>query len=131
MSLYARLAALALVLLAAGACWWKADRMLAAADQRGYARRVAEDNDRAELQREINRGRAREAETQHAAQAEIRDHFLVITATEVHREAAPLAVCPVPEPVRLRLNDAARCASEDRPASCGADQPLRDAAGAP
>jgi hypothetical protein len=120
------LAAIALLCVLAAALWWKADRMLAKADAAGYARRAAEDHAAQELQREANRGRARQVEQQHATRAEIREEFLVITAREVHHEAASLAACPVPEPVRLRLNAAAECAREDRPAACGAGEPVRE-----
>lgn len=42
MSLYARIAAFLIVLAVAAGLWWKADRMLNAAEQRGYDRAVAE-----------------------------------------------------------------------------------------
>lgn len=50
MSIYARLALAALLVLAAGAAWWKVDRMFAAADRRGYERAAAEGT-AAELER--------------------------------------------------------------------------------
>lgn len=121
MSLYARLAALVLILAAVAAVWWKAEHMLAAADRAGYDRRAAEDHAAAEIQRETNRGTARKAEESHAKQAEVREEFLVITSREVHHEAAPLAACLVPEPVRLRIRAAAECALGDRSSGCGTD----------
>jgi hypothetical protein len=114
-----------LLALAAAALWWKVEHMLAAAEQRGYERRAQEDQQRAELQRESNRGWARKAEEKHAAQQAVREEFLVITETEIRREAAPLASCAVPPAAVRLLNDAAHCAREDRPASCGAGDGVR------
>lgn len=122
MSLYARLAALALVLLAIGAAWWKLEVALNAREALGYKRAQAEAQAASELQREGNRGRTRQAEQKFAARVEVREKFIVETITEVRHAAQSLAVCPVPEPLRLLVNAAAECAGSDRPAACGADK---------
>lgn len=91
------------------------------ADAAGYARSQAEYAAAAELQRETNRGRARGAEVKEAAQAVYRTRYITRTAKEVDRVTSNLAFCPVPPAAVQLLNDAAKCASEDRPAACGAD----------
>jgi hypothetical protein len=76
MSAYARLAALVLIVLAVAAAWWKFDRMLAAADARGYERRVGEERE-ASLTRahanakETQRRLERQEENQRAQDAEL------------------------------------------------------------
>lgn len=127
MSLYARLAALALVLAALAGLWWKADRMLAAAEQRGYDRRAQEDKVVIDAQATRNRELQRAAEKRYVVQGQTRDRWFVTTVKEISDAAAPLAACPVPEPVRVRLNAAAACASGDSPAACGADVQVPDA----
>ena len=121
MSLYARLAALIVLVLAVAGLWWKADRMLAAADQRGYARRAAEDAAVAQAQADRNRELQRAAELHYVVQGAVRDRFIVTTVKEISDAAAPLASCPVPDAVRVRLNAVAACARGDSPAACGAD----------
>jgi len=78
-------------------------------------------------QRDANRTRARKAEEKQAAQTVYRDRFITNTVTEVRYVTQPLAACPVPGPAVRLLNDAATCAREDRPASCGAGEQVRDA----
>lgn len=78
----------------------------------------------AELQRESNRGRTYQAEQKEAAQTIYRDRYITRIVKEIDRAAQDLATCPVPPAVGRLLNDAARCASEDRPASCGAGDGL-------
>lgn len=121
MSLYARIAALLVIVLAIAGAWWKVDRMFAAAEQRGYDRRAAEDKAAADAQTQRNRDLQRAAEKRYTVATEARDRFITTTIKEVHHAAAPLATCPVPDDVRVRINAAARCALGDSPASCGAD----------
>lgn len=124
MSLYARLAALLVIVLALAGVWWKADRMLAAADQRGYDRRATEDKTAADAQAAKNRDLQRAAELRYVVQGETRDRFFVTTVKEIRDAAAPLASCPVPADVVRLLNDAARCARGDSEAACGPAGPL-------
>jgi hypothetical protein len=123
-SIYARAVLALLVVLGIAAAWWKLDRMLVASEARGYLRAQTEYQAAAERQREDNRLRSRGSEEKHAAQAEVRERFIVTTVKEVRYATENLASCPVrPDAVRL-FNDAAACAREDRPATCGAGQPL-------
>lgn len=121
MSMYARAVAVLLLVAALVAGWW---RLTAHHERIGYDRRKAEDEAAMELQREANRGRLRTAETQYAAQAEVRERFIAVTVKEIQHATASLAACPVPDPVVRLLNDAAECAGKDRPATCGADKPV-------
>lgn len=74
----------------------------------------------AEVQRTANRSRSYDAESRQAAQTVYRDKFITTTLTEIRYVTQNLAAC-VLEPAAVRmLNDTAKCASEDRPASCGA-----------
>lgn len=98
-----------------------------AAQQRiGYERRAAEDEAAAEAQTQRMHDLQRAAEMRYTVVAEVRDHFITETIVEVRHEAAPMAVCPVPEPLRLRLNAVARCARGDSAAACGAADAVRD-----
>lgn len=123
MSLEAR--AILVVLLIGGALcgWW---RLTAHYEGVGYARAQAEYQAAAELQREANRGRAREVETAFTQKAEVRDRFIVTTVTEVRHDTQNLAACLLTPSAVQRLRDAAACASEDRPATCGAGEQVRD-----
>lgn len=116
LSLAAKLAALGLVLLALAAGAWKS---LHDADRAGYARAQAEYQARAELQREANRGRAGDAERKQATQTIYRDRYITRIVKELDHAAQDLDACPLPPAVGRLLNDAASCAREDRPASCG------------
>lgn len=118
MSLYARLAALIVIVLAIAGAWWKFDRMLAKADAAGYERRAQEDKDAADKQTAGNRELGRLAEMHVQALATKREQFFTKAEKEIHDAAAPLATCPVPEPVRVRLNAALACAIGDSPAAC-------------
>lgn len=91
------------------------------ADAAGYARSQAEYAAAAELQRETNRGRAHGAEVKEAAQTVYRTRYINRIVKEMERVTSDLAPCPVPPAAVRLLNDAAKCASEDRPAACGAD----------
>lgn len=123
MSIAARLTILGLVLgLLAAGVW----RLQVKADARGYARAQQEYQAAAELQREGNRGRARQAEEKQAVQTVYRDRFITQTITEIRHAAAPMASCPVPDAAIGLLNRASECAREDRPASCGAGDGVRN-----
>jgi hypothetical protein len=80
-----------------------------------------------ELQRESNRGRAAEVEQRVVVQTVYRDRFITKTVKEIERVTEPMASCFVPPAAVRLLNDAARCAREDRPAACGADDGVRNA----
>lgn len=97
------------------------------ADAAGYARSQAEYAAAAELQRETNRGRAHDAEVKQANQTVYRDRFITKTVKEIQYVTRELASCPVPPAAVRLLNDAAKCASEDRPAACGSDDGVRPA----
>jgi hypothetical protein len=79
-----------------------------------------------ELQREGNRGRAAEVEQRVVTQTVYRDRFITMTVKEIERVTEPMAACPVPADAVRLLNDAARCAREDRPASCGSVDAMLD-----
>lgn len=111
MSLTAKLVAVGLIALALLAGAWK---VYHAIDKAGYTRAQAEYQAAAEFQREANRGRARVAEEKQAAQTVYRDRYIYRTTKEIDHAAQDLARCPVPRPAVRLLNDAARCAYEDR-----------------
>ena len=121
MSLAARIVILLAIVGAIVAGWW---RITVHYEQRGYDRAQAEYAQQAEAQRERNRELQRAAETRYTVQAGIREEFIVATVKEIRHVTQNLAACPVdPAAVRM-LNDAATCAREDRPASCGAGEPV-------
>ncbi len=80
-----------------------------------------------ELQRESNRGRAAGVEQRVVTQTVYRDRYITKTVKEIERVTEPMAACPVPADAVRLLNEAARCAREDRPAACGADDAVPDA----
>jgi hypothetical protein len=81
-------------------------------------------------EREVHAQTARNLELQRAAekryvvQQDARDRFIVTTVREISDAASPLAACPVPESVRVRLNAVRACALGNSASSCGADDPL-------
>jgi hypothetical protein len=117
MSLTTRAIAIALLCAALIAGWW---RLTAHYERIGYDKRKGEDDAATELQREANRGRTSAAETKFFTQAAPREKFIESTAKEVRHDAENLAACIVSPAALDRLRSAAECASEDRPASCGA-----------
>jgi len=121
MSLTAKLIALGVLVLALVAGAWKIHHAI---DKAGYTRAQAEYQAAAELRRESNRGRSRAAEEKQAVQTVYRDRYITRTTKEIDHAAKDLARCPVPAAAVRVLNDAARCANEDRPASCGAGDGL-------
>lgn len=113
-------AALIAVAAVAGYAWWQHRT-----EQRGAQAERARLEAMADLQREANRGRARDIEQAQAAKAMYRDRFFTETIVEIRHAAAPLAACPVPDAAVRLLNAAAQCAREDRPASCAAGDQVR------
>lgn len=111
-----------MVLLAAmaGSHWYAyssgADKVQARFDAHVVAAEKA-----AAAQRETNRTRAVEVEERIVTQTVYRDRFITKTVKEIEYVAQPLAACPVPAELGRLLNSVARCAREDRSASCGAD----------
>lgn len=85
----------------------------------GRAEIRAADKVAADAQTARNRELQRAAELHYVVQAQTRDRYFVTTVKEISDAAAPLAACPVPDAVRVRLNAAAACARGDSPASCG------------
>lgn len=81
----------------------------------------------AATQEQRNRELQRSAELRYTVHAETRDRFFTKTIKEVHYEAAPLADCRIPEPVRVRVNAAAACARGDPGTVCAADDVVPDA----
>jgi len=75
-----------------------------------------------------NRDLQRAAELRYVVRGETRDRYFVTTVKEIHDAAAPLAACPVPEPLRLRINAAIDCAGSDSSASCVAPSGVPEAA---
>lgn len=111
------LAALALAAAAVGGfAWWRAS--LKEEGARAERQRIEA---LADLQREANRGRARDAETRYSRQATTRAKFIDTNAKEVRHATENLAACPVLPAARSMLDRAVECASEDRPAACGPD----------
>lgn len=117
MSLTARIVAVLVLALALVAGSWKLYLVI---DRGGYDRAKAEDASAMQAQATRNRELQRQAELRYTVAAQTRDRFFVTTVREIRDAAAPLAACPVPEPVVRLLNDAARCARSDSPAACGA-----------
>lgn len=118
MSIWAKLALSAALLVAAAAGVWK---FWHSAEKSGYERRQREDEAAAEFQREANRGRARTAEQGEAKQAQIRTVYITKTVERVRNATAPLASCPVPDAAVRMLNDAAQCARQGRSPACAPD----------
>lgn len=87
----------------------------------GYAKRQAEDKAAADAQTQRNLELQRAAEKRYTVVQVKQERFFTKAAQEIHDASKPLAACPVPELVRLRLNAAASCASGDSPAACGDD----------
>lgn len=125
MSIYARLAALVVLVLAIAGAWWKLETALDAREQRGYERRVGEDKAAAEAQTSRNRELQRATELKYTVVAQGQDRFFVTTVREIYDASEPLAACPLPGPVRLRLNAAGACVLGDSAAACGGDDQMR------
>lgn len=119
MSVYTRLALALVIVAAAAGAWWKLETALDRAYDRGRTDQGAEDKAAADAQTASNRELSRLAEQHLHALASVQSKFLTKTATEAVNAASSLAACPVPEPVRVRLNAAARCARGDSPGACG------------
>lgn len=124
MEMTVRIVASLVLMLAIVAGGWKAWHT---ADKAGYDRAQREYQAASELQREGNRGKARNAEVKQAAQAEVREEFIVLTVKEIRHETDNLAACVLSPAAVGLLNAAKECASKDRPATCGAGDQVRSA----
>ena len=121
-----RIVGAAVLAVALAGSHWYAYRQGAQAVQIKFDAHVNEANRRAVRQADQNRERAGQVEERVVVQTVYRDRYITKTIKEIDRATQPLAACPVPEPARVLLNDAARCAREDRPASCGAVDAMLD-----
>lgn len=90
----------------------------------GYERAQAESAHAMRIQQDRMRELARAAELRYTVARQGQDRFFVTTIKEIEHAAAPLATCPVPADVRLRINAAAACARGDRSSACGAADPM-------
>lgn len=90
----------------------------------GYERAHAEYAESVRIQRERNLELQRAAEKRYTVQAGVREEFITQTIKEVRYVTQTMASCPVPDAARRLFNDAAACAREDRPAACGAGEPV-------
>jgi len=115
-SLYARLAALVLVITVITAGCWK---VIHDADRRGYQRAQAEYAAALQEQKDRNHDLQRQAEKRYSVQSETRDRFITQTIREVRHASESLAACPVPPDLRRLLHGAAACARGDSAAACG------------
>lgn len=121
---YARQAGAALLLAALAGAIWYAYRQGAQSVQTKFDAYITAAERAAVRQTEQNRDRAIEVEERVVFQNLYRDRFITKTAKEIERVTEPLAACAIPPAAVGMLNDAAACAREDRPASCGADDSL-------
>lgn len=131
MSLYARMAILAAaILLVLGIGWAIRHNGIEAGRAEIQAKWDADSarlNTEMQAQKDRNRELQRAAERNYVVQAGVRDRFITETITEIRYAAAPMAACPVPADVRVRLNAAAACARAERSAACDAGKPVPDA----
>lgn len=118
--IYRALALLAVIAALLGALWWYGSSKY----DEGYEARRIEDEKAAEVQRESNRSKAREAEEKESVRTVYRDRFITNTVKEIEYVSKPLAAVPLPADTKRLLNDAATCAKSDRPGACGPDATL-------
>lgn len=123
-TLYIRLAACLALVAALIAAWFD---LTSHYEAKGYERAKQEDKAAAEAQTARNRDLQRQAELRYVVKREAQDRFFVTTVKEVREQAAPLADCRLPDALRVRLNEAARCAFGDSPAACGPADEVPDA----
>ncbi|KQP37544.1 hypothetical protein [Pseudorhodoferax sp. Leaf274] len=121
-----RIVGAALLAAALAGTHWYAYRQGAQAVQIRFDAHVAAADRAAVRQADENRGRSAQVEERIVVQTVYRDRYLTKTVKEIERATQPLAVCPVPADAVRLLNDAARCAREDRPAACGAVDAVLD-----
>ena len=124
MTLYARLAALLVILAALGALYWKGytNGEKSEAAKSAIEREAA--NEKARETRERNRNTALTAEKIYIDRERVRTEFLVTTQREIINETANLVSCQLdPGDIRV-LRAAAHSFSTDRPAAAGADNAL-------
>jgi hypothetical protein len=103
------------VALVAGYAYWQHR-----AEQRGADAERQRLEALSDLQREANRDRSRVAEEGYAARTVYRDKFITKTVTEIRYVTQNLAACVLTPAATSMLNNAVRCATEDRPSGCGA-----------
>lgn len=94
----------------------------------GYDKRAGEDKAAMDAQTARNVDLQRASEKKYVVQAEVRDHYIVTTVTEIRDATTALASCPVGAGAVRLLNDAADCARGDSPTACGAGEPVPDTA---
>lgn len=75
----------------------------------------------AETMREARATTAREAAQKETVRTVTRTVYITKKSKEIDHDAAALAGCPIPAGTVRVLSDIARCAREDRPASCQSD----------
>ena len=124
MTLYARLAALLVILAALSAGMWKAYTMGKNTVRAEWAIEREAANEKARESRERNRTTALTAEKIYIDRERVRTEFLVTTMKEVTHETANLATCALDAGDVGLLNAAAHRAFENRPAAAGADNAL-------
>jgi hypothetical protein len=75
----------------------------------------------AETMREARAQSARDAAQKETVRTVTRTVYITKKAKEIDHDAQALSACPMPARTVGVLNDIARCAREDRPASCKPD----------
>jgi hypothetical protein len=123
-TLYARLAALLVILAALGALYWKGytNGEKSEAAKSAIEREAA--NEKARETRERNRTTALQAEKVYIDRERVRTEFLVSTQKEVIYETANLATCALDAGDVGLLNAAANRIREDRPAAANPDNAM-------
>lgn len=117
---YRWLALMLLIVAALGCGYFKGDQHRARVDEAELQKVLTAQAKVTQAQRDHNLDLQRAAEKNYVVTRDGQDHFFVTTVKEIHEAAAPLAACPLPDAVRVRLNAAAACARADSPAACGA-----------
>jgi coenzyme F420-reducing hydrogenase delta subunit len=123
-TLYARLAVLAVILAALAGGAWKAYVMGKNTVQAEWEIEREAANEKARETRERNRATALTAEKIYIDRERIRTEFLVTTQKEVINETANLATCALDAGDIRVLNAAANRIREDRPAAANPDNAL-------
>jgi hypothetical protein len=123
-TLYARLAALLVILAALGALYWKGYTSGKQTVQAEWAIEREAANEKARETRERNRTTALTAEKIYIDREKVRTEFLVTTQKEVINETANLATCALDAGDIRVLNAAANRIREDRPAPANPDNAL-------
>lgn len=92
-----------------------------AADRAELAEYKLAAQQQAETMREARATTAREAAQKETVRTVTRTVYITKKSKEIDHDAAALAGCPIPAGTVRVLSDIARCAREDRPASCQSD----------